>query len=86
MTPAYVWFNPESILRQFSITLDDRSFINAQILDELSGTLTTAKTRKLTPIVSAIIEGTDLTCDDVLRTMKVQQDGKVKSIVTVAVS
>lgn len=83
-----VSLNPVALLQKYTLPPDasGRSFINVQILDELMGTVTVAKTRKLAPIVTTIIEGTGFTCDDVLRTMYVRKTGKYKSIVAVAVS
>lgn len=62
-------FCPSLVIKKYTIELDNRKFLNARLLDDLSGQPIDEKFRKLKPLVECILLGTSIRRDDVLKTI-----------------
>ena len=81
-----------TFLSKFVLHLDDRTFVDSRILDELTDTKIPDKSRKLEVIVKSIIQHTELKLEEVVRTIKTSepvvnaQRGSAKGNVAVAIN
>ncbi len=63
----WLWKN---FLSNFNILLENRTFVDARILDEFAGTKILDKGRKLVVVVKSIIQHTQIDLKDVIRNVK----------------